>query len=134
MFKLSAPWWTSRKPWPASQEWTPRLPQIYWWVDESPETSNLIWCLYLSTVSFVCRYRAWMRLKKAQSQNLNTRKIIFSLVSRNLVSFWSKFIHSGWKSLRLTNQYDVRLFSTFCFWDFFDFDIVKAKKYCLSII
>ncbi len=55
--------------------------------------------------------QALVRLKKGTNSNLNIRKINFSLVSRNLVSFRSKFLHSGCKSLILTNRYDTRHFS-----------------------
>ncbi len=35
--------------------------------------------------------QAWARLKKVQSRISNIKNIFFSLVLRNLVSFWSNF-------------------------------------------
>jgi len=52
--------------------------------------------------------QAWLRLKKSTISNIENKKV--SSVLRNIVSVWSKFLHSGWKTLRLTNQYDTRHF------------------------
>jgi len=64
----------------------------------------------------VANTRHWRDWKKAQSWNLNIGKINFSPVSRNLISFCSKFLCSGWKSFRLMNRYNTRHFSNDLFW------------------
>ncbi len=70
-----------------------------------------------------------------ESQNLSIKNIWEIPLLRNLVLVWSKFHRSGWKSLRLTNQYNRDIYipqqSVF---EMSNFDIVKAKKSCLSIV
>jgi hypothetical protein len=59
--------------------------------------------------------------KVGESENLGIKNHL-----RNLISVRSKFVHSGWKSLRLTNEYNTRhLQSGF---EMSHFDIVTAKK------
>jgi len=59
-----------------------------------------------SSVSIPCRHGRYWR--KLQSRILNIENNFFSPVPSNLASFWSKFFHSGRKSSRLMNRYDMR--------------------------
>ena len=115
---------------------------VAWWIVRS---SNLQHCTkqwlicnkqftivtyYCSKISY-CN-QAWARLKKQWSWISNIEKKN-SPELRNLVSFWSKFLCSGWKSLRLMNRYDMRHFSNDLFSRCLVWTSFKLKNLILTL-